>query len=293
MVGLGEPCITSAQCRTRPGSPSHLCNPINHKCSCERGFTPAVSTNYSLVCTEISTKVSLTLSLSPWGCYYFYSEGGREILLILLDWFGRNLAFLGGFFSLSRAHCTVDPLDSTRMPCSKLQESVGYLSHVLWSPPSLNISSPGSPSSAVPEPQVEPGNNERLSWVVSSLLVVGLGGAALLALLYLKTLQEKRASQARVKSLLRVVAEQSEMRPSLTSLTSFTSSLEDTVVEDYRDYQPSHGEIYHLTAASESTLNKTIPVCHGDTSQTTENKSQIEKKILELQLPPSYDELLK
>ena len=181
-----------------------------------------------------------------------------------------------------------------------MQESVGYLSHVLWSPPSLNISSPSSPSSpssAVPGPQqVEPGSSERLSWVVSSLLVVGLGGAALLALLYLKTLQEKRASQARVKSLLRVVAEQSEMRPSLTSLTSFTSSLEDTVVEDYRDYrdyQPSHGEIYHLTAASASTLNNTIPVCHGDARQTTEKKSQIEKKILELQLPPSYDELLK
>ena len=59
VVGLGEPCITSAQCRTRPGSPSHLCHPINHKCSCQRGFSPTVSTNYSLVCTEISTQVAL------------------------------------------------------------------------------------------------------------------------------------------------------------------------------------------------------------------------------------------
>ena len=159
-------------------------------------------------------------------------------------------------------------------------------------PAPLNISTVSRPSTrAVSGP---------VSWLLSCLLLLGGLAAALLTLLYVKTLQEKRASQARVKSLLRVVAEQGDMRPSLTSLTSFTSSLEDTVVEDYRDYQPSqpsHGEIYHLTAASESTLNKTIPVCHGDTRrdtrQTTENKSQIEKKILELQLPPSYDELLK
>ena len=186
------------------------------------------------------------------------------------------------------------------MVCCKLQESVGYLSHVLWSPPSINISSPSPASPGTRQGQVEPASTERLSWAVTSLLVVGLGAAALLALLYLKTLQEKRASQARVKSLLRVVAEQGEMRPSLTSLTSFTSSLEDTVVDNYRDYrdqQPSQGEIYHLTAASSSALNKTIPAshCHGETrlGPNTESKSQIEKKILELQLPPSYDELLK
>ena len=259
VVGLGEPCITSAQCRTRPGSPSHLCHPINHKCSCQRGFSPTVSTNYSLVCTEISTQVALLPTiLSVTLCY------------------------------------------SVTTICSKLQESVGYLSHVLWSPPALNISSSSSSSSSgrAGSQETETEGRERTSWVVLSLVVVGLGGAALLALLYLKTLQEKRASQARVKSLLRVVAEQGEMRPSLTSLTSFTSSLEDGLVEDcrdYRDYQPSQGEIYHLTAASTSILNNTIPVCHGETRArpNTETKSQIEKKILELQLPPSYDELLK
>ena len=181
------------------------------------------------------------------------------------------------------------------MMCSSLQESGGYLSHVLLSPPTINISSP-TPGSQ----QAEPRSGERVSWVLSSLLVLGLVGAGLLGLLYLRTLQEKRASQARVKSLLRVVAEQSEMRPSLTSLTSFTSSL-DTVEDrtvwgssspSYRDL-PSHGEIYHLTAAPPTTLNNTIPACHGETRPATERDSQIEKKILELQLPPSYDELLK
>ena len=99
-------------------------------------------------------------------------------------------------------------------------------------------------------------------WVLSGLVVVGGLAAALLTLLYVKTLQEKRASQERVKSLLRVVAEQSEMRPSLTSLTSFTTSLdvEDlysayTATRDSRD-QLSSGEIYHLTAASTLHRNK-------------------------------------
>ena len=183
------------------------------------------------------------------------------------------------------------------MVCCKLQESVGYLSHVLWSPPSINISSPSPASPGTRQGQVEPASTERLSWAVTSLLVVGLGAAALLALLYLKTLQEKRASQARVKSLLRVVAEQGEMRPSLTSLTSFTSSLEDTVeegvVRSLRDLQPSHGEIYHLTAASSSGVNKTILSCHGDSGHVSEKNCGREQKILELQLPPSYDELLK
>ena len=178
------------------------------------------------------------------------------------------------------------------MICSSLQESGGYLSHVLWSPPTINISSP-TPGSQ----QAEPRSGERVSWVLSSLLVLGLVGAGLLGLLYLRTLQEKRASQARVKSLLRVVAEQSEMRPSLTSLTSFTSSL-DTVEDreglggSYRDL-PSHGEIYHLTAAAAATLNNTILACHGEIRPNMERKCQIEKKLLELQLPPSYDELLK
>ena len=100
-----------------------------------------------------------------------------------------------------------------------------------------------------------------VSWLLSFLLILGGLAAGILSLLYLKTLQEKRASQQRVKSLLRVVAEQSEMRPSLTSLTSFTTSLD---VEDlYSSYctprdsrdQPSDGEIYHVTAAAQSVTN--------------------------------------
>lgn len=54
LVGLGDPCITSAQCRS---SPSQLCNPISHKCSCQRGFSPVLSTNYGLQCQQVSTKV--------------------------------------------------------------------------------------------------------------------------------------------------------------------------------------------------------------------------------------------
>ena len=81
----------------------------------------------------------------------------------------------------------------------------------------------------------------RVSWFLLFALVLGSFTALLSTGLYLKTLQEKRAEQvtlnsgllifskhdcqARVKCLLRVVAEQSELRPSLTSLTltSFSS----------------------------------------------------------------------
>ena len=124
--------------------------------------------------------------------------------------------------------------------------SGGYITQLLWSPAPLNISSVTRPSTrAVSGP---------VSWLLSCLLVLGGLAAALLTLLYVKTLQEKRAEQERVKSLLRLVAEQSELRPSLTSLTSFTTTLD---MEDlYGSYssgdprdQASPGEIYHLTAA--------------------------------------------
>lgn len=32
---------------------SHVCNPINHKCSCERGFTPTVNGELGLGCTRV------------------------------------------------------------------------------------------------------------------------------------------------------------------------------------------------------------------------------------------------
>ena len=54
--------------------------------------------------------------------------------------------------------------------------------------------------------------------------------------------------QARVKSLLRVVAEQSEIRPSLTSLTSFTSNI------DIEDVYCSN---YSISGASNITSIKT------------------------------------
>ena len=124
----------------------------------------------------------------------------------------------------------------------------GYITQILWSPDTLNLSSVSRQDQAG---TVAGG----VRWILASLVVVGGLAAALLTLLYVKTLQEKRASQERVKSLLRLVAEQSEMRPSLTSLTSFTTSLdlEDlyssyTTGRDSRE-QISSGEIYHLTAA--------------------------------------------
>ena len=127
----------------------------------------------------------------------------------------------------------------------------GYITQILWSPDTLNLSSVSRQDQAG---TVSGG----VRWILASLVVVGGLAAVLLTLLYVKTLQEKRASQERVKSLLRLVAEQSEMRPSLTSLTSFTTSLdlEDlyssyTTGRDSRDSreQISSGEIYHLTAA--------------------------------------------
>ena len=48
-------------------------------------------------------------------------------------------------------------------------------------------------------------------------------------------------SQARVQSLLRIVAEQNDIQPSLTSLTSFTSQLdvEDEVYQNYTKREQS------------------------------------------------------
>ena len=75
VVGLGESCITSAQCHSKvkieknwkchifrnetellqDDGPSHVCNPITHKCSCERGYTPALSESgdKALVCRKL------------------------------------------------------------------------------------------------------------------------------------------------------------------------------------------------------------------------------------------------
>ena len=118
-------------------------------------------------------------------------------------------------------------------------------------------------------------------------LVLGSFTALLTTGLYLKTLQEKRAEQvsliimtiiviimtlltslvtvqARVKSLLRVVAEQSELRPSLTSLTltSFTS---------LREPECAH--------ARETRGEKGAHTAHREEELSQE--------------PPSYDDLLK
>ena len=62
-VGLGEDCITSAQCTA---TNSQFCNPINHKCSCERGFSPMVSKNYGLHCQQVATKVLSSLRRSEY-----------------------------------------------------------------------------------------------------------------------------------------------------------------------------------------------------------------------------------
>ena len=72
---LGQSCITSAQCVSKvishhgditvvvrewlQGNPSAICNPINRKCSCERGFTPTLSrdTWNGLTCTQVTNQV--------------------------------------------------------------------------------------------------------------------------------------------------------------------------------------------------------------------------------------------
>ena len=120
----------------------------------------------------------------------------------------------------------------------------------------------------------------RVSGFLVFALVLGSFTALLTTGLYLKTLQEKRAEQvsliimtpltslvtvqARVKSLLRVVAEQSELRPSLTSLTltSFTS---------LRDPECAH--------ARETRGEKGAHTAHREEELSQE--------------PPSYDDLLK
>ena len=113
----------------------------------------------------------------------------------------------------------------------------------------------------------------KISWMLLSLLVLGSGGAIFITALYVKTLQEKRASQVdesldeflnpqpsqeRVKSLLRVVAEQSEMRPSLTSLTSFTSNID--MAEVYANYHRTPSS-YSLGAEKTESNFKNISSC--------------------------------
>ena len=44
-------------------TPSHVCNPINHKCSCERGFTPTEDGQLGLVCRMVNE----VCSLLPYG----------------------------------------------------------------------------------------------------------------------------------------------------------------------------------------------------------------------------------
>ena len=127
---------------------------------------------------------------------------------------------------------------------------------------------------------LSPGDaSPRVSWFLLFALVLGSFTALLSTGLYLKTLQEKRAEQvrltldnynipmtllpfkARVKSLLRVVAEQSELRPSLTSLTltSFTSLNRD----------PECAQVHETRAEKSAHIGP------------------------EEQEPPSYDDLLK
>ena len=80
-VGLGEDCITSAQCTA---TNSQFCNPINHKCSCERGFSPMVSKNYGLHCQQVATKVlsSLRRSEYPGTFWNFKHIFGLKCILV-------------------------------------------------------------------------------------------------------------------------------------------------------------------------------------------------------------------
>jgi len=153
LVGLGEPCITSAQCKSQV-TPSHVCNPINHKCSCERGFTPTVDGQLGLVCRMVNEAQHLEQPV-----HYSSTDAGNT--------------------SHPVQYRHTQPVHST----------------------------------------------QPVTWVLLAALVLGTPAAVLVLALYLKTLREKRASQARVQSLLRIVAEQNDIRPSLTSLTSFTTSL--------------------------------------------------------------------
>jgi len=165
MVGLGESCITSAQCHYQAGTPSHVCNPITLKCSCERGFTPVRDSRGIMGCADVYMKSS-EKSLQP-----------------------------------------------------NLQPDYSRQVHTVFQPESrqaINLEH----EKAEEDKQVPSSN-----WMLIVLLILGGGVVITTSILYLKTLQEKKASQARVKSLLRIVAEQNDTRPSLSSLSSFTTNV--------------------------------------------------------------------
>jgi len=117
-----------------------------------------------------------------------------------------------------------------------------------------------------------------MSWMLVIVIMMGSVGALIITVLYVKTLREKRASQERVKSLLRVVAEQSEIRPSATSLTSFTSNID--LNELYSNYSIHQSASFHEPPI----------VCKEEGDK---NKKDFEAKFQDMQLPPSYEDLLK
>jgi len=228
-VGLGESCITSVQCKSQEVGPSHVCNPITHKCSCERGFTPVFTDGHNgLVCRPLGTP-------QP-------EHGYIEHILGLNNVWTAAAAQSGNISTVSKSHL--------------------HTSSVNGAQPN-NVSRPST---------------GRSSWMLITVLLLASGGALLLTGLYIKTLQEKRASQARVKSLLRVVAEQSEIRPSLTSLTSFTSNI------DLEDVYCSN---YSISGATNIHCNTV------KTPGDPEKRRELETKFQEMQLPPSYEDLLK
>jgi len=190
LVGLGEDCITSVQCKSQT-TPSNVCNPINHKCSCERGFTPTIDSLMGLVCLGVEQK-------------QMDHQGYIEHLLdVQNNW----------------------PLEKGSKKSIAASKRPNLTQPVKYS----QIQPPAAKESPAPNTTL------KVTWMLISLLILGCMAALVVSVLYLKTLQEKRASQARVKSLLKIVAEHNDLRPSITSLTSFNTNMdvEDEVYQSY------------------------------------------------------------